>query len=405
MKPVVLFVDDEPHLLHGLRRNLRSMRDRWDMHFAEGGREALVRTDQGRIDVIISDMRMPGMDGAELLSAIADRQPRTIRFVLSGQTEESDAFRLIGISHQFHSKPCETETLIAAIDRTLQFRDAVSDETLQTRVSSLQRLPCSQANFDALIAETGVSDPSAERLAAIVASDMALAARFLQIAGSGYFGVGDFEPTFTQAIGMLGVERIARIASNEDMFLRLPSSESGGGRLDRLVQHGVVCSQAARAVAVAAESDPESIEAATVAGLLHDIGYLALSDGSDRASDGSDIGGYGQERRSLGSERSEYGSDHAAVGAYLAALWGLSEAVVKAIAHHHAPSAYAGRPFAALTAVHAAECIIEARFRPAENRSAVDRMDRDYLAAAGVQDRVAGWVSQLSTSRFAEQAP
>ena len=63
----ILFVDDEPNILDGLRRMLRSMRKEFELCFAENARDALEMMDQHEFDVVISDMRMPGMDGADLL--------------------------------------------------------------------------------------------------------------------------------------------------------------------------------------------------------------------------------------------------------------------------------------------------------------------------------------------------
>jgi CheY-like chemotaxis protein len=63
----VLFVDDEARLLDGLKRSLRPIRDAWDMTFVTSGEEALATLAQARFDVLVSDMRMPGMDGAQLM--------------------------------------------------------------------------------------------------------------------------------------------------------------------------------------------------------------------------------------------------------------------------------------------------------------------------------------------------
>ena len=60
----ILFVDDEPKILMGLRRSLRCYRGEWEMCFAEGGGAALEQCAQGPFDVVVSDARMPGMDGS-----------------------------------------------------------------------------------------------------------------------------------------------------------------------------------------------------------------------------------------------------------------------------------------------------------------------------------------------------
>jgi DNA-binding NtrC family response regulator len=90
-KPKVLFVDDEPRILDGLRRSLRAKRGEWDMSFAPGGEPALEVLAGAPHDVIVSDMRMPGMDGAELLTRVSTLYPEVARVVLSGQAEAEAA--------------------------------------------------------------------------------------------------------------------------------------------------------------------------------------------------------------------------------------------------------------------------------------------------------------------------
>src|SRR5690242_17591571 len=91
----VLFVDDEPHLLAGLRRMLRPQRHRWDVWFAESGPAALEVMSRGGVDAIVSDMRMPGMDGAALLAEVQRLYPSTARIVLSGQADRTSVLSVL----------------------------------------------------------------------------------------------------------------------------------------------------------------------------------------------------------------------------------------------------------------------------------------------------------------------
>ena len=86
MKIRVLFVDDEPRVLWGLERMLRTMRHEWEMAFAQSGRQALNILNNDPFDVVVSDIRMPGIDGPELLAEVMERHPRAVRIVLSGQS-------------------------------------------------------------------------------------------------------------------------------------------------------------------------------------------------------------------------------------------------------------------------------------------------------------------------------
>jgi YesN/AraC family two-component response regulator len=117
MKKKILFVDDEPLVLQGLKRMLRRERTEWDMTFVESGREALEMMEITSIDVVVSDMRMPGMNGAELLEQVTARHPETVRIILSGYADQDLVLKSIGTAHQYLAKPCDPTTLKATIKR------------------------------------------------------------------------------------------------------------------------------------------------------------------------------------------------------------------------------------------------------------------------------------------------
>lgn len=107
----VLFVDDEPNVLGGLRRMLRNMRNEWHMEFVEGGQKALDLLDGHEFDVIVSDMRMPGINGVDLLKKVMESHPQIVRIILSGQSDEGLLRETVGVTHHFLSKPCSPDVL------------------------------------------------------------------------------------------------------------------------------------------------------------------------------------------------------------------------------------------------------------------------------------------------------
>ena len=107
MNPRVLFVDDEPAALEALRAGLSRNRARWEMHFALGAEDALAEFARAPCDVVVSDMGMPGMDGADLLARIREMRPLTARIVLAGEVSRSAALRSANFAHRLLAKPCE----------------------------------------------------------------------------------------------------------------------------------------------------------------------------------------------------------------------------------------------------------------------------------------------------------
>ena len=113
----VLFVDDEPNVLDGLRRSLRGFRREWDMRFAPGGAAALAILGEAQADVVVSDMRMPGMNGDELLAEVRRRHPQTVRIVLTGECAREAMTRVTTLAHRVLTKPCDPDELRSAIQQ------------------------------------------------------------------------------------------------------------------------------------------------------------------------------------------------------------------------------------------------------------------------------------------------
>ena len=112
----IIFVDDEQPVLDGLENLLRKQRRVWNMTFALGGEAALREMEKQKYDVIVSDMCMPGMDGAALLQRVKTEYPSVVRIVLSGHADQDQINCALPLANQYLSKPCSYETLKAAID-------------------------------------------------------------------------------------------------------------------------------------------------------------------------------------------------------------------------------------------------------------------------------------------------
>ena len=112
--PKILCVDDEPHILQGLERSLYEY---FDITTAESGAEALELMQDDVFEVLVSDMRMPEMDGAELLKKSRDLHPNTTRVLLTGHSDLDSAMKAInqGNIFRFLMKPCDTDVLVEAL--------------------------------------------------------------------------------------------------------------------------------------------------------------------------------------------------------------------------------------------------------------------------------------------------
>ena len=120
MSGKVLFVDDEPNILEGVRRQLRKLVALDTAMSAEEGMKAVL--EKGPYAVVISDMRMPHMNGTKFLSQVRDVSPDTVRMILSGQADIDSTIAAINDAQifRFLTKPCSGEHLVSAVEAALQ---------------------------------------------------------------------------------------------------------------------------------------------------------------------------------------------------------------------------------------------------------------------------------------------
>jgi len=128
MNPRVLLVDDDPNILSAYTRTLRK-RFRFDT--ALGGEEALALLGGGEpYAVILSDMRMPGMDGIQLLSQARILAPDTVRIMLTGNADQQTAIEAVNLGNifRFLTKPCDPDTLALSLNAAIKQYDLVTAE-------------------------------------------------------------------------------------------------------------------------------------------------------------------------------------------------------------------------------------------------------------------------------------
>lgn len=383
----ILFVDDEPNILDGLQRMLRSMRHEWEMSFAGSGPEALQILQEKPIDVIVSDMKMPGMDGAQLFQEVSERHPQVVRIILSGYSEKEINMKSVGTAHQYLSKPCESEVLKSTINRVCSLRDLLTDGNLRRLVSQLPTVPSLPHLYSELVDELGKEESSARKVGEIVKQDIGMTVKILQIVNSAFFGLRRRISDSREAVEFLGLDTIGSLTLGLGVISQFESHTSGIFFAD-LWAHSIAVGVMANKIA--ATENREKANEAFTAGLLHDIGRVVLAVNLPKKfKEVNDL--MRQENMTITTaERHVYDATHAEVGAYLLGLWGLPTQVVQAVAYHHIPSESKTDDFSALTAVHVANAIQEYTVLPDEKK-VEPQFDLDYLERLSLLGRIPEW--------------
>jgi putative nucleotidyltransferase with HDIG domain len=389
----ILFVDDEPDVLKVLRLAMRPMAHAWDTHFAESGEEALGLIEKQPFDVVVSDMRMPGMNGAQLLNHVLRKHPRTARIILSGYSDLEDAMSCVGVVHQFLRKPCSLVDLRASLQRISEINSQLGNlavRTLAARVSSLPSLP--ELYLEIMDA---IQSPNAsvQRIADIAARDPALSAKLLQISNSAYFGVGQKVFSVSEAVQLLGVGVIQSLALAVPLFTAFDQSKCPTFPLEQVWDHSAHTGALARRIASEFLEDYQMAEQAFAAGVLHDIGKLILADGMPEEYAAILAAARARTKPLFVVEREVLGASHADIGAYLLTLWSLPLPLVEAVAHHHEPGRARTTEFNLIGVIHVANSLQ----REAAGNASIgpSPMDERFLEAMGVTGHLDCWRKQF----------
>jgi HD-like signal output (HDOD) protein len=379
----ILFVDDESNILDGIRRALHADRDRWDMQFVVGGEAALRVCDASSFDVIISDMRMPGMDGATLLGHIRDRFPDSARIILSGHSEAALATRAVPVAHRFLTKPCNPLELRSTIERVCTLQDLMDSPEIRKTVGTLGELPSLSSTFTRLT--NAVKDPNTaiSQVAEIIEQDIAMSAKVLQLTNSAFFGLSQQVTSLSKAVYYLGMETIKNLALASEAFrVFVPDSRVPQYVCESIQRHALK----AAAIASMLPVEAKQRDTATVAALLHDIGSLFLA--STMPDKFGSILSRANERgcKQFEAEEELLGTTHAEIGAYLLGLWGIPNLAVEAVAHHHHPTRIPHTTFDCTVAVYVADLLAdELEDHPQGSRGfELAESDRACLEALGV---------------------
>lgn len=386
----LLFVDDEPKLLDGLKRALRSMRHEWDMTFVTSGAEALKALEQAPFDVVVSDMRMPGMDGAQLLNEVQQRYPQIVRIVLSGHSDQSMIYQSIAATHQYLAKPCESELLRVAVIRACALRELLGNDSLHRLVTGMQQIPSRPTLYAEIRSEAESKTASLGTIGAIISKDMGMTAKILQLVNSAYFGLRGIVSTAEQAVSLLGLDTVQALVLTVHVFSQFAPTPGSRFNMNRLWEASTETGSLARAIAKAEQAPALVIDQSYTAGLLHDVGKLVFAANVPKRYDATLTTAYDQGIPLWEVERQEFGATHAEVGAYLLGLWGLSDPIVEAVVFHHYPSDCVGNTFSPLTAVHVAN-VLQQELSQQATEDVPFQIDSTYLDTLHLTDRLPHW--------------
>lgn len=330
----ILIVDHDIKILNVMSKAFHAAD--YEVVTADSGFSALEILEIADIDLVISDLRLPLMDGYELLSKIKELHPDVIRIIMSSYIEESSVFKAIvqNLARFYILKPWNSEKLLEYISQIFETEDILKSNDLLLLINSVEKLPTIETSYQKILSMIE-RDVNTGQIAAEIEKDFAISSRLLQIANSAYYGLRT--GSIKHATVYLGLQNLKSLIYSTSILNSYRSgSEHDQQRVQNLWTHALLTSKLLHYI-YEVFLNKKLPETAYSAGLLHNVGTLILiqsrfedyAKAVDEASPKS--------RNMLELERDAFRVTHQEAGGYLISWWKLPFPIVEAALYHHNP--------------------------------------------------------------------
>lgn len=388
MRKKILFVNDSTKAQY-LQSMFEKMKELWDMQFVEAEADVWNCLTNGNYDVLVLDLKTPEINGITLLQEVSERYPHIVRIIIVGPSDQELVLRAIRSNHKIITQPFNPLSLIGLIDRSCKLREILHNEDLKRFVAGISRLPSLPSLYHQIVDEMQSPKVSVKRIADLIAQDVTMTAKILQLVNSAFFNLPQKIVNPHQAAVLLGIDILKGLILHVHIFSSFQlDPRIKDFSVQSLAKHSILVGKLAREIVLAETNIRDMEENALIAGLLHDIGKLVLLQDPERFNQ---VVAHSQERN-CDHYHAEYeimGASHAEIGAYLLDLWGIPEPVVHAIAFHHNPNKSMEKNFSVLTAVHVANALA-CRKNPDAN--GFHELDLFYLLSIHKKEEISKWI-------------
>ncbi len=313
------------------------MDSEYEIFTAASGNEALEILTVEKIDMVITDMRMPEMNGYQLLQKVKELHPSSLRIILSGYAEKNTILEALqkNIAKLYILKPWENDKLIRLVDQLFETENILRDSNLLGLINNVDDLPTLKNSYFHIM-DLIDNDADITKISGAIERDHSITTKILHIINSAFYEVKT--GSVQQAIAYLGLATIRNILLATAIVDSFNMRDRYGTRLEILWRHAFICSKIVNVIyeklLVRKLSEHE-----VSAGLLHNIGIVLLLtlypekyiEIFHRAE---------QEQQSLlQMEQKFLNVTHQQTGGYLLRWWGLPQPIIEAALYHHTPFA------------------------------------------------------------------
>lgn len=341
-------------------------------------------------DVIVVDGQIGDLVSIDFHRQLKERHPNLVRIVIATDKAQEFSLRSALSAHQFVSSPVSPKELVDVVTRACSLRDFVRSKSVLKIVSQVKRLPTLPDNYHRINELLQRDDVTMEDIAGVIQRDVAMVAKILQISNSTLFGARRKPVSTVQSgVKMLGVTNLKLLVLAVEVFSQFDVETTQYFNLEVLWEHSMRVGALAAEIAKSLSGDREFVSDALAAGMIHDVGKLILV--KHLSEEVRHAVNLVKERKLslVAAEHEVFGATHAEVGGYLLGAWGLPQAIVEAVAYHHAPRSCFRQEVSPLTAVYVANILDKARHGQPELLSSDELVM--YAQKLSLEQQLAKW--------------
>jgi putative nucleotidyltransferase with HDIG domain len=386
----ILFFATDPAERESIRADLAAKVEGFERLVVTNFDEAITAVQSEPVDAIVADHQMADTSGAKLLNWAAEHCPRAARLIMAESADREEVLRSVLAPHQFLPKPVTPEVLKGTIHSALLLGKAIPNEVLLTLAARIRVFPPLPSLYFRVLNELESPNFSPQTVSEILAKDLAMTTRLLQMINSGFYSLPGRITDLTEAVSLLGQEAVKSLVIAIQVFLEYEHLKPLYFSISQLWQHSTAVAHGARLITQMETGDRDRAEEAYTAGLLHDIGKLVLANNFEAEYNKVQTAACDSGQPLWEVEAEEFGVSHAELGAFILGRWGMPVALLEAAALHHQPDRCSSRDFSAVTAVHIANAL-EHELRGPQNGNGLSVIDQPYIESLGLLDRIDRW--------------
>jgi len=301
----------------------------------------ILQNNHSDFDIVVSDVKMPGIDGLKLLEIIKEKYPHINRIILSGFVEQDAVISALlkGLAQTYFSKPWNNTEIADKINHVLEVKKSLNNPNLSKMINSIEILPSLPGIYGELILTIN-EDKSAVEIAKIINRSSSIALKMLQIANSAFYGLGKIS-NLENAIMRLGLEAVKNIVLTLSIMDKFKLSSEKNEILNNIFTHSLLVNKYMTLFYKEKKGGKYPKEFSSI-GIMHDIGKIILLKYFPKIYDNIieiKLKNPSKKFYDIEIELGLKDYTHTEIGAFFLDTWNLPEVTIESVLFHHNPKA------------------------------------------------------------------